>query len=677
MSGDLADGFARAFPGPPQALARHFPGSEDDDSSPFRRRARRRPTVSDEHAADVYGRSPPIPVMQKKSVGENVRRSDGLELADRSRQKGWAEAAINDIPEPTDTLAPENIHSRRLGLKSAGPAIAGGSSRGRALLMGKDAQQNDMMGIDIRDWNFVVAKGRDAIAFNVKGLGRNATGESKGEGSGVDSLEHKKSKLDQRVVQRPRTCGITRTSSLGSGETNTATKQQRLHRIGGSASALVGANDTGQKGGLRAQRCGSDVHRRAGTEISSRKRPTTCGPLGRGMGVDGKVGSSVVKHLVKHQPHSEMSKSQRLENLLELLTAHNGDADKVDPLAFYILGEELGKGAFGSVRVATHVMSGEKVAIKTYDKYKVISLHKNQGQASGPDVCMHEVRLLERLSHRNVITLHQTIQTAKKVHMVLDFVSAGDLANYVKFRSKLPEPEAKSLFKQVLSGLVHCHQNKVTHRDLKMENVMLLEDQTVKIIDFGMGEFTDSGRKLRLQCGTPAYAAPEIWADKSYSGPQADVWSLGVMLYIMLVGKVPFHHPNATKMFELVTTAKFSLPSSLSAAACSFLRAMLTADPKRRATVKSLIGHRWLSDGEEGPERVNVEEGNSGEDEDHGNGSEGDGDDTGVIAEMLRLGFNVSRLREDLGQRKRSSSTVCYKMLRRRHRRLLSGSAHA
>eukprot|EP00961_Rhodomonas_salina_P080671 1085309-Rhodomonas_salina.2 len=106
---------------------------------------------------------------------------------------------------------------------------------------------------------------------------------------------------------------------------------------------------------------------------------------------------------------------------------------------------------------------------------------------------MHEVRLLERLSHRNVITLHQTIQTAKKqltkqhsiqVHMVLDFVSAGDLANYVKFRSKLPEPEAKSLFKQVLSGLVHCHQNKVTHRDLKMENVMLLEDQTVKIIDF-------------------------------------------------------------------------------------------------------------------------------------------------------------------------------------------------
>ncbi|KAJ1480870.1 kinase-like domain-containing protein [Baffinella frigidus] len=241
---------------------------------------------------------------------------------------------------------------------------------------------------------------------------------------------------------------------------------------------------------------------------------------------------------------------------------------------------ELGKGAFGAVRLATHVLSGQQVVFKTIEKYKIASLLRDQGVVGDmEEACMNEARLLERLDHPHVIALHQTINAPKKVHLVMDYVSAGDLWTYVKFRGKLPEPEAARIFRQICLAVQHCHTHKVAHRDIKLDNVMLLEDQTVVLIDFGMAHTT--GLKLRQQCGTPMYASPEIWASIPYAGPPADVWALGVSLYLMVVGRPPFQHPNQHTMFKLISAAAYPPPDKLTGGCKGLLGVMLLADPPK------------------------------------------------------------------------------------------------
>jgi serine/threonine protein kinase len=134
----------------------------------------------------------------------------------------------------------------------------------------------------------------------------------------------------------------------------------------------------------------------------------------------------------------------------------------------------------------------------------------------------------------------QVIETPKRVHLVLDYVPAGTLGEYLRFRRRLPEGEAAHIFQQLCLAVAHCHARKVAHRDIKPENVMLLEDQSVVLVDFGLAHAT--GVKLKQQCGTPMFAAPEIWANVPYAGPPADVWSLGVSLYWVGFAR-PSHSP--------------------------------------------------------------------------------------------------------------------------------------
>ena len=239
---------------------------------------------------------------------------------------------------------------------------------------------------------------------------------------------------------------------------------------------------------------------------------------------------------------------------------------KINPLDFYEFGEEIGKGAFGKVRVATHLLTGAQVAVKTYEKHiirKFESRRADVGEtvANTPELdgsaavakkrtgnlndrkpfCV-EAEILVRLNHKNCVELYQTIDSAQRIHVIIEFVDGGTLDQYCKqFKDrKLEEGEAARVFAPIASALEYVHSRSICHRDVKLDNVLLYKHtQEVRLADYGLGEFVEKGKKLKLLCGTPAYVAPEIVENKQYSGTAVDVWSLGVLLFITVTGHSP------------------------------------------------------------------------------------------------------------------------------------------
>jgi serine/threonine protein kinase len=172
----------------------------------------------------------------------------------------------------------------------------------------------------------------------------------------------------------------------------------------------------------------------------------------------------------------------------------------------------------------------------------------------------------------------------------MELCSGGDLLNYVRKRRKLKEDIAKYVFKQVVEGLHYCHSKRIVHRDIKLDNLLLDEDGSVKLCDFGVSKhLKDYNEVMTEQCGTPAYIAPEILKDKGYKGFGVDIWSLGVCLYAMLYGTVPFKANNMSELHQLILKAKYSLKDDkveISDDAKSLIKALLEPDPSKRLTIE-------------------------------------------------------------------------------------------
>lgn len=209
----------------------------------------------------------------------------------------------------------------------------------------------------------------------------------------------------------------------------------------------------------------------------------------------------------------------------------------ITTLDYYKFMKLIGKGAFGKVTLGIHKLTGKQVAIKTVDK----SLMKDEYQKKK---VLQEVHLLKKVRHQNVIRLLEVFESPKHLLMVMEYAGGGDLLQYVKKRRRLEEEEARRIFRQVVYGLAHCHCRSVLHRDIKLDNILLDNDGEIKICDFGVSRIIKKNQKITEQCGTPAYIAPEIISDNGYEGFSADIWSMGVLLYAMLCGTVPFKAQN-------------------------------------------------------------------------------------------------------------------------------------
>ncbi|KAK9540154.1 hypothetical protein VZT92_002623 [Zoarces viviparus] len=254
---------------------------------------------------------------------------------------------------------------------------------------------------------------------------------------------------------------------------------------------------------------------------------------------------------------------------------------------YYEVYETIGSGGFAKVKLGRHILSGEKVAIKIMNK-------KDLGDDL-PRVKL-EIEAMKNLSHQHVCRLYQVVETSTQIFMVLEYCPGGELFDYIIAKDRLPEEETRVFFRQIVSAMAYVHSQGYAHRDLKPENLLIDEDHNLKLIDFGLCAKPKGGLGYELMtcCGSPAYAAPELIQGKAYIGSEADVWSMGVLLFALLCGYLPFDDDNCMVLYRKITRGKYDNPQWLSPGSVLLLNQMMQVDPKRRLTVRQLLDHPWV-----------------------------------------------------------------------------------
>ncbi|XP_036090339.1 5'-AMP-activated protein kinase catalytic subunit alpha-2 isoform X1 [Rousettus aegyptiacus] len=256
-------------------------------------------------------------------------------------------------------------------------------------------------------------------------------------------------------------------------------------------------------------------------------------------------------------------------------------------IGHYVLGVTLGVGTFGKVKIGEHQLTGHKVAVKILNRQKIRSL----------DVVgkiKREIQNLKLFRHPHIIKLYQVISTPTDFFMVMEYVSGGELFDYICKHGRVEEMEARRLFQQILSAVDYCHRHMVVHRDLKPENVLLDAHMNAKIADFGLSNMMSDGEFLRTSCGSPNYAAPEVISGRLYAGPEVDIWSCGVILYALLCGTLPFDDEHVPTLFKKIRGGVFYIPEYLNRSVATLLMHMLQVDPLKRATIKDIREHEWF-----------------------------------------------------------------------------------
>lgn len=253
----------------------------------------------------------------------------------------------------------------------------------------------------------------------------------------------------------------------------------------------------------------------------------------------------------------------------------------------YRLSKTLGIGAFGKVKLAEHVTTGHKVAVKILNRAKIVALDMSEK-------VKREINILQRCTHPHIIRLYEVIDTPTDIFVVMEYVSNGELFDYIVSKGRLAPDEARHFFHQIISGVEYCHYHHIVHRDLKPENLLLDADNNIKIADFGLSNVMRDGEFLRTSCGSPNYAAPEVISGHLYAGPEVDVWSCGVILYALLCGSLPFDDESIPNLFKKIKSGMYSLPSHLSQLARDLIPRMLVVDPMKRVTVPEVRGHAWF-----------------------------------------------------------------------------------
>ncbi|MBA0811092.1 hypothetical protein Gohar_003023 [Gossypium harknessii] len=284
----------------------------------------------------------------------------------------------------------------------------------------------------------------------------------------------------------------------------------------------------------------------------------------------------------------------------------------------YELGRTLGEGSFAKVKFAKNIEAGENVAIKIVDKEKVLK-HKMIGQIK------REISTMKLIRHPNVIRMYEVMASKTKIYIVLEFVTGGELFNKIASRGRFKEDEARKYFQQLIHAVDYCHSRGVYHRDLKPENLLLDANGVLKVSDFGLSalpqQVGDDGL-LHTTCGTPNYVAPEVINNKGYHGAKADLWSCGVILFVLMAGYLPFEHPNLMGLYKKVAVlssfrfiflllqsksccvityqifkADFDCPPWFSSSAKKLIKRILDPNPLTRITVAEIIENEWFKKG--------------------------------------------------------------------------------
>ncbi|KAG7330220.1 hypothetical protein KOW79_006442 [Hemibagrus wyckioides] len=319
----------------------------------------------------------------------------------------------------------------------------------------------------------------------------------------------------------------------------------------------------------------------------------------------------------------------------------------------YRLLKTIGKGNFAKVKLAKHILTEKEVAVKIIDK--------TQLNSSSLQKLFREVRIMKLLNHPNIVKLFEVIETEKTLYLVMEYASGGEVFDYLVAHGRMKEKEARAKFRQIVSAVQYCHQKCIVHRDLKAENLLLDADMNIKIADFGFSNEFTVGNKLDTFCGSPPYAAPELFQGKKYDGPEVDVWSLGVILYTLVSGSLPFDGQNLKELRERVLRGKYRIPFYMSTDCENLLKKFLILNPTKRGSLEQIMKDRWMNVGHEEEELKPYIE------------PQPDYKDPKRTNIMLQMGYTQEEIQESLVKQKYDDVMATYLLLDYRNSELDEG----
>ncbi|XP_035861617.1 serine/threonine-protein kinase MARK2 isoform X9 [Sander lucioperca] len=329
----------------------------------------------------------------------------------------------------------------------------------------------------------------------------------------------------------------------------------------------------------------------------------------------------------------------------------------------YRLLKTIGKGNFAKVKLARHVLTGKEVAVKIIDK--------TQLNSSSLQKLFREVRIMKMLNHPNIVKLFEVIETEKTLYLVMEYASGGEVFDYLVAHGRMKEKEARAKFRQIVSAVQYCHQKCIVHRDLKAENLLLDADMNIKIADFGFSNEFTLGNKLDTFCGSPPYAAPELFQGKKYDGPEVDVWSLGVILYTLVSGSLPFDGQNLKELRERVLRGKYRIPFYMSTDCENLLKKFLILNPSKRGSLEQqIMRDRWMNVGHEEEELKPYIEPQPDYKDPRRTGRNGTARKIDI---MLTMGFSQEEIQDSLVNQKYNDVMAAYLLLDYRNSELDEG----
>lgn len=254
---------------------------------------------------------------------------------------------------------------------------------------------------------------------------------------------------------------------------------------------------------------------------------------------------------------------------------------------------KLGQGTYGKVQMGINKETGQEVAIKTIKKCKI------ETEADLIRI-RREIQIMSSVQHPNIIHIYEVFENREKMVLVMEYAAGGELYDFLSERKVLSEEEARRIFRQIATAVYYCHKHKICHRDLKLENILLDENGNAKIADFGLSNVFDECRLLSTFCGSPLYASPEIVKGTPYHGPEVDCWSLGVLLYTLVYGAMPFDGSNFKRLVRQISQGDYFEPKKPSPAS-PLIRDMLNVNPSRRADITAICSHWWVDTNQSEP----------------------------------------------------------------------------